>query len=227
MNYKLDTMPGDDFHSVAKKAKEIAYQQSTTVEFDFNGITCLVDSPTDLELLWRDYHNAHIMEWKTVGPVPLLEYDAETKAELEKRERAREERQATAQAEYEEKERQKKAAFEEVTAGITIDLVDEKAWNEGKENNQDPYGGAIFIFAEAWAKLMQAEIAKGSTVAACAEHTSFAADFVGLTGFMYGAAVSILGQCWKHGEELRVWHNSQYGHSGSGTVNPAILNIKA
>lgn len=41
-NYKLETMAGDDINTVATKAKQIAKQQNTIVEFDFNEIKCLV-----------------------------------------------------------------------------------------------------------------------------------------------------------------------------------------
>ncbi len=52
-------------------------------------------------------------------------------------------------------------------------------------------------------------------------------------GFMYGTAVSILSQTWKHGEQLRRWHNkeTQIGNEGDianekgGTLNPALLTI--
>jgi len=48
---------------------------------------------------------------------------------------------------------------------------------------------------------------------------------MGITGFMYGCAVNLLSQCWKHGEELRKWHNKEYGHEGDGVVNPAVFTI--
>ena len=55
-----------------------------------------------------------------------------------------------------------------------------------------------------------------STVACCAKEASHLADSEGITGFMYGCAVSMLAQCWKHGEELRRWHNkdTQIGTEG-------------
>ncbi|WP_239255521.1 hypothetical protein [Listeria ilorinensis] len=42
---------------------------------------------------------------------------------------------------------------------------------------------------------------------------------------MYGAAVAALAHCWKYGEELKKWHNGQYGHEGDGVVNPAIITV--
>jgi hypothetical protein len=51
-------------------------------------------------------------------------------------------------------------------------------------------------------------------------------NFLGITGFMYGAAVAILAKCWKHGEALRKWHNKEWGVvGGDGVVNPAMFTI--
>ena len=57
-------------------------------------------------------------------------------------------------------------------------------------------------------------------------------DTDGITGFMYGAAVSILAKAWVYGEELRRWHNldTQIQHEGEkanesgGVLNPALLS---
>ena len=59
-----------------------------------------------------------------------------------------------------------------------------------------------------------------------ADKLSYEADEEGITGFMYGCAVSILSQCWKYGELFRKWHNGEYNYDGDGVVNPAILRIK-
>ena len=52
-----------------------------------------------------------------------------------------------------------------------------------------------------------------------AKQLSYEADRDGITGFMYGAAVSILSQYWEYGECLRKWHNKDYGYDGDGVVN--------
>ena len=112
-------------------------------------------------------------------------------------------------------------------------LRDKDGWERGLANNQDSYGRAIYRYAESWADLMEARIEAGETVADCAKTTSHEADTDGITGFMYGAAVSVLSGFWEHGEELRRWHNidTQIGTEGEkanekGTVlNPALLNI--
>lgn len=115
----------------------------------------------------------------------------------------------------------------------TFENTKSDEWAKGLANNTDPYGRRCYTYAADWAHLMEAEIAKGRTVEACADETSHAADTDGITGFMYGVAVSLLSQCWAHGEALRRWHNlkTQIGHEGEranergGVLNPALLNI--
>ena len=113
-------------------------------------------------------------------------------------------------------------------------IKDTDIWNKIKKNNTDPYGGGCVRYAEAWADLMEERMADGGSVADVAKQASHDADTQGITGFMYGAAVSILSAVWEHGEELRKWHNldTQIGDEGKeanesgGVLNPAVLNIK-
>jgi len=110
----------------------------------------------------------------------------------------------------------------------------EKDWKKGiKAQKGDGYGLAIFRYAESWANLMEKRMACGKTLVECAEKASHDADVEGITGFMYGAAVSILSQTWEHGESLRQWHNlkTQVGNEGAkanksgGVINPALITI--
>jgi len=107
----------------------------------------------------------------------------------------------------------------------------EEEYQKGLDNNQDPYGKAVYTYAERWAELMEKDInACGDVTAAVIanfEIRSREADTEGITGFMYGCAVHILSACWEYGEILRKWHNKEYGYEGDGVVNPAILTIKA
>lgn len=105
--------------------------------------------------------------------------------------------------------------------------LDDARYQEWKDKNTDPYGAYIFKFAENWANLMESKLENGEELKNFAEKTSHEADTEGITGFMYGAAVSILAQCWIHGEELRKWHNKEYNYDGEGTVNPAILTVSS
>lgn len=105
-------------------------------------------------------------------------------------------------------------------------------WKTANDNNTDPYGHRVMIYAEDWANFMEREMSKGRTIAECAKETSREADTDGITGFMYGAAVSTLAHTWAHGDELRRWHNldTQIGNEGErandsgGTLNPALLS---
>lgn len=109
-----------------------------------------------------------------------------------------------------------------------MEFKDQFLWADYVAKNTDGYGGGVMKFAEQWARLMQAQMAAGKTLAECAEECSKVADYnVGITGFMYGCAVQILSQTWVHGDELRKWHNQQYGVTcdTGGVVNPAIVTI--
>ena len=108
-------------------------------------------------------------------------------------------------------------------------------WNKDRENNTDGYGKATLDYAERWADLMEVEIDGGAKLHDIAKRLSHEADSEGITGFMYGAAVSVLARVWEHGQELRTWHNLdiQIGDEGEranergGTLNPALLNIES
>lgn len=70
-----------------------------------------------------------------------------------------------------------------------------------------------FEYAERWADLMENGIHFGSTVAECAEASSFEADFddpLGITLLMFQNAVSMLSAFWVHGNELSRWHNTRF-----------------
>lgn len=102
-----------------------------------------------------------------------------------------------------------------------------------KSNNTDPYGARVVSYGEDWADLMEGRMSKGEALEDIAEATSRQADTDGITGFMYGAAVSALAHCWEHGERLRVWHNrkTQIGTEGEranesgGVLNPALFCV--
>lgn len=94
-----------------------------------------------------------------------------------------------------------------------------------KTNSADAYSLGIVSFAKRWAELMESKIANGAIVRDIADATSHKADTEGITGYMYGCAVSALSYFWEYGEELRKWHNKEYDYEGDGVVNPAIITI--
>ena len=101
-------------------------------------------------------------------------------------------------------------------------------------NSKDGYSKAVVTYAEDWAAIMEKKLKKrGVKVKDIAEASGHEADTQGITGFMYGCAVSALAQFWVHGEELRRWHNREYldeekaakADKSGGVVNPAILTF--
>ena len=112
-------------------------------------------------------------------------------------------------------------------------LKDAEAWNEAVRINTDPYSACCVRYAERWADLMEQRMSEGATIGDIADKTSHEADTEGITGFMYGCAVSMLAKCWEHGEDLRRWHNlkTQIRDEGAkanesgGVLNPAIMTV--
>ena len=94
-------------------------------------------------------------------------------------------------------------------------------------NSKNGYSYGVVTYIQRWADMMESLILnEGLSVSEAATKTEHEADREGITGFMYGCAVNALSQLWEYGEELRKWHNKDYGYNGDGVVNPAILNIK-
>lgn len=89
----------------------------------------------------------------------------------------------------------------------TVNPVEYQAW---KDNNIDEYGKEIFEYAERWADLMEIAMADGAIIEDIAEKTSHEANINSISGFMYGAALSVLGICWEHGKELKMWNINKH-----------------
>lgn len=116
-------------------------------------------------------------------------------------------------------------------------LIESKAadYASWRAKNDDPYGSACFMFAAAWADLMEPEIEAGAKIEDIADRCCTEADRrFGVTGFMYSMAVQILAVHWVHGEALRLWHNikNQIGNEGERAnatpgvcLNTAVLSI--
>lgn len=109
-----------------------------------------------------------------------------------------------------------------------------------KTNSDDGYSKGVVDYGERWAAAIEAALPPTPSTSQViafleenADRLSHEADTEGITGFMYGYAVSALAKFWIYGEELRRWHNlkTQIGNEGEranesgGTLNPALLNI--
>ena len=123
---------------------------------------------------------------------------------------------------------------------MKIILGKEKDYADWLAKNDDPYSRRCFTYAEDWANLLEKRIPENATnddvtsiIESHADEDSHTADTDGITGFMYGASVSILAQSWVYGDILRRWHNlkTQIGNEGERanregkTLNPALLNF--
>lgn len=206
--------PGETIdHTTATICRQ-ASKFGCTVEANFNDVILSADPSSKPEALKSFYF------------AELKRKQDEYTASPEYAERCREEEKAAA-----EKKCRRDAALADAPAKPT--WKDEPIWQSWVDKNQDPYGAACMTYAERWARLMEGQMNKGKKIAECAEEMSSLADEEGITGFMYGVAVSMLAKAWVHGEALRLWHNikTQIGHEGEaanetgGTLNPALLNI--
>ena len=116
---------------------------------------------------------------------------------------------------------------------LPFGVMNPTVWKETVEKNKDGYGSCVARYAARWANMMETEMAKGKKLKEVADKMSHKADVEGITGFMYGCAVSILAKVWKYGEELRRWHNkdTQIGTEGDkanengGVLNPALFCV--
>ena len=114
-----------------------------------------------------------------------------------------------------------------------VQKINQQAWDDWvKVQGTDEYGLATFRYAERWADLIEIKMNEGCQLEDVSKQTCHDADTEGITGFMYGIAVSILAQMWVHGDRLRRWHNwdvspgqaTQANREGK-TLNPALIGI--
>lgn len=233
----FDPTPGSRINACIQEAIDFSRlngwhdhgERGTLVSFEFNDVIVSVKSDSDPVLIYRDWNRAmsgYID--KKVGPYPspvLTDEEKENDARIEaENEQRRQQRQSEYQAQADAK---RDATDSKLADAPPMEFSDEKAWQQAVDVNTDPYGRGVITFAERWARLMQVEIATGKKLEDVADSTSNEADTEGVTGFMYGAAVHTLASSWKYGDQLRKWHNKQYGveEDTQGTVNPAVITI--
>lgn len=233
--YGIDVRAGANIINVIAEAITLSMKKKRKVKFTFNGEIIRVSSDSNPDLIHRDWLRAlsgYID--KSVGPYPNPVLTDEERASDALIESKNEEASQKRQAEYEAKAKIHRERVEsKLVNAPDIELADEDGWKEFKTVNSDGYGGAVVSCSERWARLMQVEIANGRNLEDVADATFQEADLEGITGFQYGHAVLALSHCWKHGEQLRRWHNleTQLGNEGveanesGGVLNPALLSI--
>lgn len=230
-----DVMCGSSIGPTITEAIALSVEKRRAIKFEFNGVVVSVCGDSSPELIYRDWSRAlsgYI--GKNVGPYPKSVLTDAEKANDARIEAKHERKWQKRQVEYDLKARAHREAVEaKLVNAPAIELAEEAGWQKFKDNNKDGYGGAVVTYAERWARLMQVEMANGKKLEDMADATSSEADLEGITGFMYGCAVSTLAHCWKHGDQLRRWHNlkTQIGDEGEkanesgGVLNPALLSI--
>jgi len=207
-------MAGNTIQSACEEAVKMARQELCNVEFNFNYQKLTATPETDPKALAKHYMDE--CERRHAEYVASPEYKRQ-------------------QEEYDRKQRERENALNAALAGAPehMTLRDPEGWKTSCEINSDGDGGAVMTYAERWARLMEARMAKGERIADIAGECSHLADNEGITGFMYGCAVGILSKVWQHGEALRLWHNlkTQLRDEGAkanvtgGVLNHAMLTI--
>lgn len=233
----LEALAGDEITSTIDDAITEAKACGEDCQFDFNGVSVVVAADSDPALIYRDWNrglSGYLGKNPTIGPHPNAELPAEELASDAAIKAERDRLSAIRHEEYAKAEKaQKQLLAGALSLAGPIELIDEEGWKKFVANNQDGYSGRVVRYAEEWARLMQTRLANGETIPECAEELSRMADDDGITGYMYGCAVSVLAKAWKHGEALRRWHNkeTQIGTEGDkanetgGVLNPAVLSI--
>jgi len=211
---QLEVSPGNNIRSACDEAVKMAKIERCNVEFDFNDQKIIASPDSDPAALAKGYMDE--CERRHAEYVASPEYKRQ-------------------QEEYDRKQRERENKLNSMLAGAPehMTLRDPEGWKKSCEVNSDGYGGAVMSYAERWARLMEARMAKGERIADIADECSHLADSEGITGFMYGCAVGILSKVWQHGEALRLWHNlktqirdeGERANESGGVLNPACLSI--
>lgn len=219
---------GNTITSAISELIQEAAETGEVIEYEFNGVTLNVASDSNADLIYREWDRGRLRKGYVINPYPS-ELTADQIAEDQRLIDEGEARQRASAQAYVDRMVAKRDHFESEVEGSELALIDKETWQQAVEN----YGAACVRYAEQWGCLMQSRMADGKTIAEIADTASHDADTEGLTGFMYGCAVSMLSQCWIHGEELRRWHNiktqikdeGERANANGGVLNPALLTI--
>ncbi|MBQ8044515.1 MAG: hypothetical protein IJ272_10320 [Clostridia bacterium] len=194
-----------------------------TITFNFNGVTVVVNRENaDAKKIYAQWHE----KFEESIEQQRREHEEYMKTPEYRAKRAKELKYYT---------RRENVEKDVITVSKTeaIEFKDEEAANKWENwvqiNSNDPYSFGVVTYAKYWAKYMQHLMRKhNKSVKDIAEQTSHVCDIEGITGFMYGCAVSILAEVWKYGDDLKSWHNKEWGcENCDGVVNPAIITIES
>ena len=189
------------------------------IEFNFNDITVLVTKENSNK---SKIYDAWKIAMEENAEKSRIEWEAYTKTAEYRIKRAKE-----LKLEWREKQVREKllSNFESMEIEFK-DANTKKVWDKWIEiDSKDFYSAKFALY---WVKYMQYLMNKhNKSVSQIADNSAHLADrMFGITGFQYGLALNAISNCWKYGDELRKWHNKQFGCEDSeGVVNPAVINI--
>lgn len=214
------------------EAMSLAQATSNTIIFHFNDVIIRIAADSDLRLIERDRQRAergYLGDNPVIGPHPKPQLSHEERERDEAIRRHKEAMAATRQkiAHYEAIERiaRRDDLLQNAPA---IDVKDETAWHRLKQGTTESMARSLVDGAEEWARLMQASMQRNSiTVSEAADRTFELSWCYGNSGAATTGVVTLLVAHWKHGHELKLWHNAIYGVSateaGRGVIDPTQL----
>lgn len=212
---------GSNFGDEVLKAFDCEENDTFTgIKFEFNGVTLVVTKENaDKDKIYE--------EWNAGMEANAEKYRLEREAYMKTPEYRAERAKALKVATRRQTVEQEVIHIDETTEMEFKDDEAAKLWEQFVEvNSKDAYSNGVVTYARRWAKYMQHLMQKhNKSIIEIADKASHVSDIEGITGFMYGCAVNTLAQCWKYGEDLRKWHNKDYGYEGDGVVNPAVLTV--
>ena len=219
-----------DIASAIEAGKILARQRRVIVSFNFNGKTVKVDQSTNMDNLQRDFTNSWYLGNKVIDHKPKKKLSLKKTIALDNAKSIAETKRIEREAEWKDETQKKTDEISSLIEGIEL-AINPSMEDDYKEyvlkNSTDGYSKGIVTYSELWAKLMQKHLQDGFELKDIAKQTSHDADVGGITGFMYGCAVNALSHFWVHGNELKKWHNGEYGQpEAEGVVNPAVLVIQ-
>ena len=209
-----------NYHSVITDAVKEAIMAANVfdelVKFHFNGVNITVHGGSNARAALRDIRrarNGYID--KDVGPY--------YRPKLKMADRANDRRLHARYKRKNQKEQKKREAEalihkERVEAKLAgapaIDVSDPVHWQAMFADKQGYW--LIIDYADCWGRLMQLEMLQGKTLEEAAEATADEADIFGASGSVLDMALLLLVKYWKHGEQLRRWHNLRHLGSEKG-----------
>jgi len=234
-----ETFAGMSIDPCIREAIDESRLQGDQVQFEFNGVIVIVSEKSDPDAIQFQWDRCLMGYLGPSGRVLPFASKYLTPKQIKSDARhaaARHARQEKYRLELERRDAEKRSILQVEMHGqefqVHAELLEE--WEECVEKNSaEGYSARCVSYAQEWAKIMQNRMQHGQTLVEMADETSHMADYDGITGFMYGAAVSMLSKFWIHGESLRRWHNKETqlddegdrANESGGVLNPAVLII--